>query len=417
MKFADGRSRWMTVRLTPRISNGEYLGYYATTSDIHEQKMVEDELRRTNTILSAHFDNTPLAVIEWDTELRIVRWSGQAEAIFGWNAAERLGRPLHGWRHVYEEDEPAVMRMIRGLVEGRERHATLRHRNYRKDGSVIWVEWHNSALRDDAGRVISILSLAQDVSSRIQAEERLQYMATHDGLTGLPNSVLLHDRLEAALARAPRAAPRGRDVPRPRPLQGRERHARPPRGRRAAEGAGAAHPRGAAPERRARAHLRRRVRGGARGPTRRGAPERVARMILERCAGPFQVEGNEIHVSGSLGLALHPEDGTDAETLLKNADAAMYHAKELGRNGFRLFSAELASRRTQRLQVETALRRALKNDELALHFQPIVDIASGEVRAPRRCCAGTIPSTASCCRRASFRSPRSRAWDTRSATG
>src|SRR6202140_5388537 len=99
--------------------------------------------------------------------------------------------------------------MIRALMDGTERHATLLHRNYRKDGSVIWVEWHNSALRDDAGRVISILSLAQDVSSRIQAEERLQYMATHDGLTGLPNRVLLHDRLEAALARARRGRRRG----------------------------------------------------------------------------------------------------------------------------------------------------------------------------------------------------------------
>ncbi|HXF80023.1 MAG TPA: PAS domain-containing protein, partial [Usitatibacter sp.] len=205
VKFADGRKRWMIVRLTPRFVAGRYEGYYATTSDIDEQKAIEDELRRTNTILSAHFDNTPLAVIEWDTELRIVRWSGQAEAIFGWNAAEALGRTLLGWRHVYEEDAPSVTRMIRDLVEGRERHATLRHRNYRKDGSVIWVEWHNSALRDDSGRVISILSLAQDVSSRIQAEERLQYMATHDGLTGLPNSVLLHDRLEAALSRARRA--------------------------------------------------------------------------------------------------------------------------------------------------------------------------------------------------------------------
>ena len=95
--------------------------------------------------------------------------------------------------------------MIRSLVEGRERHATLRHRNYRKDGSVIWVEWHNSALRDEQGRVISILSLAQDVSSRIQAEERLQFMATHDGLTGLPNGVLLNDRLDAALTRARRS--------------------------------------------------------------------------------------------------------------------------------------------------------------------------------------------------------------------
>ena len=380
VRFANGKSRWMTVRLTPRIVNGEYLGYYATTSDIHEQKVVEEKLRRAHTILSAHFDNTPLAVIEWDTDLRIVRWSGQAESIFGWNAADMLGRTFSEWRHVYEEDEPAARRMILDLVEGRTRHATLRHRNYRQDGSVIWVEWHNSALRDTSGRVISILSLAQDVSSRIQAEERLQYMATHDGLTGLPNSVLLHDRLESALARARRARHRVgvmfldldhfKDV-------------NDTLGHRIGD--------------LLLKELARRIRGALRESdllarisgdefvvvledlADEGAPERVARMILEEVRRPFQIEGNEIHVSGSLGLSLHPDDGVDAETLLKNADAAMYHAKELGRNGFRVFSSELASRRTRRLQVETALRRALREGELTLYYQPIVEIATGEV--------------------------------------
>ena len=380
VKFADGSKRWMIVRLTPRFVAGRYQGYYATTSDIDEQKAIEDELRRTNTILSAHFDNTPLAVIEWDTELRIVRWSGQAEAIFGWSAADALGRSLHGWRHVYEEDGAAVTRMIRDLVEGRERHATLRHRNYRKDGSVIWVEWHNSALRDASGRVISILSLAQDVSSRIQAEERLQYMATHDGLTGLPNSVLLHDRLEAALSRARRARRRVGvmflDLDHFKDVNDTLGHR-----------VGDALLKELA--RRIRAALRQsdvlaRISGDEfvvvlEDLPDEGAPERVARIILEEVRRPFQVEGNEIHVSGSLGLAIHPEDGTDAETLLKNADAAMYHAKELGRNGFRLFSAELAQRRTQRIQVETALRRALKNNELELHYQPIVETATGAV--------------------------------------
>jgi diguanylate cyclase (GGDEF)-like protein/PAS domain S-box-containing protein len=380
--FADGHKRWMIVRLTPRMVAGRYEGYYATTSDIHEQKAVEDELRRTNTILSAHFDNTPLAVIEWDTELRIARWSGQAEAIFGWSAAEVLGRALHGWRHVYEEDEPAVTRMIHGLVEGPERHATLRHRNYRKDGSVIWVEWNNSALRDESGRVISILSLAQDVSSRIQAEERLQYMATHDGLTGLPNSVLLHDRLEAALSRARRARRRVGvmflDLDHFKDVNDTLGHR-----------VGDALLKELA--RRIRAALRQsdvlaRISGDEfvvvlEDLPDEGSAERVARIILEEVRRPFHVEGNEIHVSGSLGLAMHPEDGADAETLLKNADAAMYHAKELGRNGFRTFSAELAQRRAQRVQVETALRRALKEDELELHYQPIVDIASGAVHS------------------------------------
>jgi PAS domain S-box-containing protein len=256
--FADGRDRMMTVRLTPRMAEGRYLGYYSTTSDITEQKAVEEELRRANSILSAHFDNTPLAVIEWDTELRIVRWSGQAESIFGWQAAEALGRSLPGWRLTYEEDEAAVWHMVRSLVEGTERHATLLHRNYRKDGSVIWVEWHNSALRDESGRVISILSLAQDVSSRIQAEERLQYMATHDGLTGLPNSVLLNDRLDASLSRAARAKRRVgvmfldldhfkdvNDTLGHRVGDGLLKELRHP------------DPRGAAPIRRARAHFRR----------------------------------------------------------------------------------------------------------------------------------------------------------------
>jgi diguanylate cyclase (GGDEF)-like protein/PAS domain S-box-containing protein len=381
VKFADGRRRWMTVRLTPRIANGEYVGYYATTSDIHEQKAVEQQLRRTNTILSAHFDNTPLAVIEWDTELRIVRWSGQAEAIFGWNAAEILGRSLQSWRHVYEEDAEAVAQMIRGLMEGRERHATLMHRNYRKDGSVIWVEWHYSALRDESGRLVSILSLAQDVSSRIQAEERLQYMATHDGLTGLPNSVLLNDRLDAALARARRAKRRVGvmflDLDHFKDVNDTLGHR-----------VGDLLLKDLS--RRIRAALRQsdvlaRISGDEfvvvlEDLADESAPERVARMILDEVRRPFQVEGQEIHVSGSLGLAIHPDDGNDAETLLKNADAAMYHAKELGRNGFRLFSAELAARRAQRVQVETALRRALKGNELALHYQPIVEVASGAVR-------------------------------------
>ncbi|HUP28804.1 MAG TPA: PAS domain-containing protein, partial [Usitatibacter sp.] len=380
VKFADGRSRWMTVRLSPRIVDGQYQGYYATTSDIHEQKMVEEELRRANTILSAHFDNTPLAVIECDVELRIVRWSGQAEAIFGWKAAETLGRTLNGWRNVYEDDEPAFAEMIAGLVEGRERHATLLHRNYRKDGSVIWVEWHHSALRDDTGRVISILSLAQDVSSRIQAEERLQFMATHDGLTGLPNSVLLNDRLNSSLTRARRGRHRVgvmfldldhfKDVNdtlghRVGDLLLQEL------------------------SRRIRAALRQsdllaRVSGDEfvvllEDLGEESAPDHVAHKILEEVRRPFQVEGHEIHVSGSLGLAMFPEDGGDAETLLKNADAAMYHAKELGRNGFRMFSVELGRRRTQRLQVETALRRALRENELSLHYQPIMDVATREV--------------------------------------
>ena len=380
LRFADGRERWMIVRMAPRFVDGRYLGYYATTSDVHEQKLVEHELRRANSILSAHFDNTPLAVVECDPQLRIVRWSGQAESIFGWSAAEALGKTESTWRLVYEEDRKEFDRVMEDLARGAERHSTLLHRNYRKDGSVIWVEWHNSALRDESGRVISILSLAQDVSSRIQAEERLQFMATHDGLTALPNTVLLNDRLEAALARAHRSHRRVAvmflDLDHFKDVNDTLGHR-----------VGDLLLKDVA--RRIRAGLRQsdvlaRISGDEfvvvlEDLPDEGSPERVAHKILEEVRRPFQVEGHEIHVSGSLGLALYPEDGNDAETLLKNADAAMYHAKELGRNAFRMFSLELGQRRAHRMQVEKALRRALRGEELQLHFQPIMDVATGDV--------------------------------------
>ncbi len=381
IEFAGGRSRWMNIRYTPRKdATGAVIGYYATTSDIHEQKAVEEELRRAHSILSAHVEGTPLAVIEFDPSLRIVRWSGNATAFFGWSADEALGRTLWDWRLVFEEDVPAVREMFERLVEGPESQATHLNRNYRRDGSVIWVEWHNSALRDAEGRLVSILSFAQDVSMRIQAEERLQYMATHDGLTGLPNRLVLGDRLSGALARAQRSghgmAVIFLDLDHFKDVNDTLGHKVGDELLKS---------------------LSRRVRGLLRQSDLlarisgdefvivledlggEGGPDRVAQKILDEVLRPFRIEENEVQVSASLGYAVFPDDGPDAETLLKNADAAMYHAKELGRNSYRAFSKNLAQRREQRLGLESALRRALRNREFELYYQPILDVVTGRV--------------------------------------
>ena len=379
--FADGRTRWMTLRYTPRKdAAGKVIGYYATTSDIHEQKAAEEELRRTHSILSAHVEGSPLAVIEFDPSLRVVRWAGNAASFFGWSADEALGRQLWDWRLVFEDDAPAVDAMFRRLIQGPDSQATHLNRNYRKDGSVIWVEWHNSALRDADGRLVSILSFAQDVSTRIQAEERLQYMATHDGLTGLPNRLVLNDRLSAALARAQRS---GHGVGVVFLDLDHFKDVNDTLGHRVGD--------------ELLKDLARRLRGALRQSDLLvrisgdefvivledlegdGGPDRVAQKILDEVLRPFRIEGNEVQVSASLGYAIYPEDGAEAETLLKNADAAMYHAKELGRNSYRAFSSSLAHRREQRLGLESAIRRAIRNREFELYYQPILDVVTGRV--------------------------------------
>ncbi|NJD89802.1 MAG: PAS domain S-box protein [Betaproteobacteria bacterium] len=381
ISYADGRNRWMTIRYTPRKdAAGRVIGYYATSSDIHEQKAVEEELRRAHSVLSAHVEGTPLAVVEFDPSLRVVRWSGNAESFFGWSADEALGRALWDWRLVFEDDKAAVEAMFRRLIEGPESQASHLNRNYRKDGSVIWVEWHNSALRDSEGRLVSILSFAQDVSTRIQAEERLQFMATHDGLTGLPNRLVLGDRLSAALARAQRSgngvAALFLDLDHFKDVNDTLGHK-----------VGDELLKSLA--RRIRATLRQsdllvRISGDEfvivlEDLESDGGPDRVAQKILDEVLRPFAIEGHDVQVSASLGYAVYPEDGADAETLLKNADAAMYHAKELGRNSYRAFSRSLAQRRDQRLGLEAALRRAIRNREFELYYQPILDVVSGRV--------------------------------------
>ena len=107
--------------------------------------------------------------------------------------------------------------------------------------------------------------------------------------------------------------------------------------------------------------------------------ERVAGELLSVLSQPLQLSGHECHTTASIGIAMYPSDGTDIETLTKNADMAMYLAKEDGKNGFRFFTREIKTQSIERLTLETALRRALERDQFVLHYQPKVDMASGQI--------------------------------------
>jgi diguanylate cyclase (GGDEF)-like protein len=106
---------------------------------------------------------------------------------------------------------------------------------------------------------------------------------------------------------------------------------------------------------------------------------RMAQKVLKSIAQPFFVEGHELHVTASVGIAIYPEDGKDAETLMSNADGAMYRAKDLGRNNYQLWTSGMNSRALERMALEGRLRRALERDEFVLHYQPIVELHTGAI--------------------------------------
>ena len=161
---------WLEIHAYP---SEEGLGIFHR--DITARKQSEEALRVAHQRLTYHVMNSPLAVMEFDSELCVVQWSPQAENVFGWKSQEVLGKRPIDMGFIHAEDEAAARReVIESLVNGDKQSKTMYNRNYTKDGSIVYCEWYNSVLRNEAGELISILSLALDVTDRKQAEEALR---------------------------------------------------------------------------------------------------------------------------------------------------------------------------------------------------------------------------------------------------
>lgn len=136
-----------------------------------ERKAAEKALQEVYRRLTFHVENTPLAVIEWDSDFRLSRWSPSAERIFGWKANEVLGKRITDWQFVFVDDIEEVKKIRMRQLKGSEQHGVSKNRNYTRDGSVLHCEWYNSVLYDKTGKLESIFSLVLDTTARKQAEE------------------------------------------------------------------------------------------------------------------------------------------------------------------------------------------------------------------------------------------------------
>ncbi|EXI77864.1 MAG: Bacteriophytochrome cph2 [Candidatus Accumulibacter appositus] len=299
------------------------------------------------------------------------------EQITGYPAQEVLG---HNPRFLAGHDlEQIGLTEIRAGLRG-QRPARALLRNYRKDGRLFWNDLSVAPVRDASGRATHFISVINDVTDRVNYETQLEHQANHDALTGLANRNLLADRMAQAITHAQRAnrlvAVMLLDLDRFKVINDSLGH-----------GTGDALLKVVAER------LSTCVRAGD-TMARLGGDEFVvvmidvanendvaplARTMLSLLAEEISVAGHDVVVTASLGIALYPRDGATAETLLQNADVAMYRAKELGRNVSQFYTPEMNAQTLQRLELETGLRRALERSELELFYQPKVELQRGQV--------------------------------------
>jgi diguanylate cyclase (GGDEF)-like protein/PAS domain S-box-containing protein len=368
----DGTERWIHDRGYPmRDEAGRVVLTSGVASDVTKRKQDENAMR----LSALAFESIADGVMVTDADQRIVSVNHAFTAITGYEQAEVVGhspRFLQSGRHD-ASFYAAMWRKIRTVG-----HWRGEVWDRRRSGEVYPELLSISAVRDAAGAITHYVGVSTEISSLKEYEARLQHQAHHDMLTGLPNRVLFQVRFDEALARAKRhqqtLAVVLLDLDHFKTINDSLGHAA---GDQLLEAVAA--------------RLGARVRetdtvarlGGdefalllddTKSPQ---AAAVVGRALIDALAAPFQLAGHQLYVTASLGVACYPQDGSDQESLLKNADTAMYRAKAEGRNNCQFFSQEMNERALETLVLGNSLRLALARDELFVHYQPQYALASG----------------------------------------
>jgi diguanylate cyclase (GGDEF)-like protein len=317
---------------------------------------------------------------EWSVAEDYISWSNEmyricevSPAAFGQNYRSFLAL-------VHPADQPRVEQAVRAALEHGASY-DLEHRLLRCDGAVRIVHGKADVTFDAAGKAQSMNGTLQDITPRKLAEERIHYLANYDELTDLPNRNLLQDRLNQAINAARREAQRV--IVLCLNLDG-FKFVNDSYGHAVGDSLLQA--------------VAARIKGAVRASDtvgRSGGDEFVlilpgfadnrdvlgsVQRALDLFAEPFLVDERELHVTPSIGVCLYPDDGEDAELVLKNADVAMHEARESGRNCFKFYAPEMGHRIEQYVEMETALRLALDQQQFEVYYQPKVDLSSGKCR-------------------------------------
>jgi len=373
MRRRDGSLLWCLVSGSSLVPGHPEAGNVWVFADISERKETEEELALSATVIAHIADG----VMVTDTEGKVVAVNPAFTAITGYEEAEAIGQPWDMTRS-RRHDDAFYTNMAQELrTSGFWRGEVW---SCRKDG-VVFLEWLTvSAVRNNDGALTHYVGVFSDITRLKESQEQLDFLAHHDPLTGLPNRLLFQDRLLHAIGRAARE---GQQLAVMFVDLDRFKNVNDTLGHQVGD------------------QLLKQVAGALAGRLREG--DTLARLggdefvvLLEHVDGqygatqvaqkmvalfeqPFMVSNHELFVTGSIGIALYPQDALEASLLIRHADVAMYQAKSRGRNGYQFYTPDMDGEGLERLRMEALLRRAIERREIFLHYQPQVEIDSGRL--------------------------------------
>ncbi len=380
MPTAGGREREMLYNKVSFVDqSGQVAGLIGTVTDVTAYKETERALEASEARFRVLTESGLDLISVLSEDGTILYQSPALRNLLGYEPAETVGRNVFDL--VHREDADQARQAFRRILETRHFREPLEFRIRNREGAWRTFESLGTNCVDNP-HIRGVVFNSRDVTDRKAIQQRIQHLAYHDNLTGLPNRGLLQDRLAHSIARADRT---GRKVAVLFIDLDNFKNINDTLG----------HDVGDELLRQVARRLGECVRAGD-TIARQGGDEFivlldnledgrgasvVAQKILNSLRAAFPLGGTEQHVSGSVGIAVYPEDGKDAQTLMKNADTAMFHGKGIGKNTYQYFTAQMNIAVKRRMTLESALRRAVMQKDFVLHYQPQVNLDTGEIVA------------------------------------
>ena len=377
---ADGVERWVWEHGTGiPDSRGVCIALEGFVQDITSRHAAEQALHEAERRYRSIVENAVEGIFQSTPDKGYLAVNPALARMYGYDSPQQMIETLRDIEHQLYVDPGRRGEFLR-LMGANGQVLNFESQVRQRNGNVIWISENARAVHGPDGAILFYEGTVVEITERKVYEEKIRHQATHDALTGLPNRNLLSDRLQQAILHAQRngdiAAVAFIDLDHFKFVND-----------------SLGHQVGDELLKVVAARLKSCMRATD-TVARQGGDEFVIvlssqknleavsdaiRRIIAVVSAPSQVSGLALHITCSIGISIYPADGHDAETLLRHADSAMYKAKELGRNNFEYFAAEMNMHAAQRLVLLNSLRHAIAGNEFVLHYQPKIDLASGKV--------------------------------------